>query len=258
MKISTDRRSLRGDERSVRSARRRLSPSSSAIWLLLASCAFARAAPSAAEDGRKRVLVLYSFGREYFNEFRYEFRDELARRSNEPVELFDIPMETARFAGTAMEGPFRDYLSALFADHRVDLLVTMGAPAARFCLNHREQLFPSSPLLLAGVERRVLADISVPEGVVAVPVVIDFQGAVENILRIAPETTEIVIVLGGSAISRLWLAETRKAFQPLADRARFTWLQGLSLEEMQERVAGLSPQSAILFGEYGDAAGIVN
>ncbi|HXV65540.1 MAG TPA: sensor histidine kinase, partial [Vicinamibacteria bacterium] len=47
-------------------------------------------------------------------------------------------------------------------------------------------------------------------------------------------------------------------FQPFSARVRFSWLQGLSLQEMQERVAGLSSQSAILFGEYGDAAGIVN
>jgi signal transduction histidine kinase len=92
----------------------------------------------------------------------------------------------------------------------------------------------------------------------AVPVVLDFTMAVENILRVAPGTTDIVVVLGGSAISKLWLAETRREFQSLSDRVRFTWLHDLSLETMKERVAALPPHAAVLFGEYGDAAGDVN
>jgi hypothetical protein len=52
--------------------------------------------------------------------------------------------------------------------------------------------------------------------------------AVENILQVAPDTTEIAVVLGGSAISKFWLAETQREFQSFSDRVRFRWLHGLS------------------------------
>jgi len=140
----------------------------------------------------------------------------------------------------------------------MELLVAVGGPAARFCLNHRQHLFPSTPLVLAGVERRTLTNTAPASRTATVPVVLDFTVAVENILQVLPETTDIVTVLGGSPISRLWLAETQQEFQPFSHRVRFTWLHDLSLDEMRKRVAALQPHTAVLFGEYGDAAGIVN
>jgi signal transduction histidine kinase len=222
------------------------------------------------------VLVLYSFGREYFDGFGRGLRTELARLSTGPVELFEVSLETARFPETMNEAPFVDYLHALFAERHPDLVIAVAGPAARFCVKHREDLFPSTPMVLGGLERRVLRNTASARLTTAVPMAIDFPLAVENILRVAPDTTDIVVVLGGSAISKFWLAETQREFQSLSDRVRFRWLHGLSLEElkaqvaalppqaailfgeMMERVAALPPHAAILFGEYGDIAGDVN
>ncbi len=229
-----------------------------AAWVLLLIHVIALPAPSAAQDAPKRVLVLYSFGREYFEEFGRELRTELARLSSEPVELFEVSLETARFPETTTEGPFLDYLDALFADRHLDLVIAVAGPAARFCVKHREKLFPSTPMVLGGLERRVLRNTASARNTRAVPMVIDFTLAIENILRVAPDTTDIVVVLGGSAISKFWREETEREFRSFSDKIRFTWLQGLSLREMRERVAALPPSAAILFGEYGDAAGDVN
>lgn len=227
------------------------------VWGLLFIHAIALATPSAAQDVPKRVLVLYSFGREYFEAFGHELRTELARLSTEPVELFEVSLETARFAETTNEAPFLDYLHALFAGRHLDLVIAVAGPAARFCVKHRENLFPSTPMVLGGLERRVLRNTASAPLTTAVPVVIDLTMAVENILRVSPDTTDIVVVLGGSAISKFWLSETQREFQTFSDRVRFTWLYGLSLEKMMERVAALPPHSAILFGEYGDSGGAV-
>jgi signal transduction histidine kinase len=227
-------------------------------WVLLLIFAIALPAGSAAQDEPKRVLVLYSFGREYFDGFGRGLRTELARLSTGPVELFEVSLETARFPETMNEAPFVDYLHALFAERHPDLVIAVAGPAARFCVKHREDLFPSTPMVLGGLERRVLRNTASARLTTAVPMAIDFPLAVENILRVAPDTTDIVVVLGGSAISKFWLAETQREFQSLSDRVRFAWLHGLSLGEMMERVAALPPHAAILFGEYGDIAGDVN
>ncbi|MGH9461760.1 MAG: sensor histidine kinase, partial [Vicinamibacteria bacterium] len=235
----------------------RFVPASCVLWAALVGLPPASSAAQGT-DTPKRVLVLYSFGREYFDAFADEFRPELVRLSPEPVELFEVSLETERFDETTSQAPFLDYLHALFAERRVDLVVAVAGPAARFCLNHREHLFPSTPLVLADVERRVLADIPPVKQVVAVPIVLDFAPVIENILRVTPETTDIVTVLGGSAISKFWLAETQREFRPFSHRVRSTWLHGLSMEEMRKRVAALPPRTAVLFGEYGDAGGIAN
>jgi signal transduction histidine kinase len=213
-------------------------------------------APS--EGSPHRVLVLYSFGLREFSELHDAFDDELQRLSPETVETFDVPFEAARFADRASEGPFVDYLKARFTEPPIDVLVAVAGPAARFSLARRETLFPSSKLVIAGVDSRVLTETPRPGDVVAVPVVLDFPPVIENILTVRPSTTEVAVVLGGSAISALWLSETERAFQPFSDRVRFTWLHHLSLETMRERVASLPRHAAVLFLEYGDAAGIAN
>jgi signal transduction histidine kinase len=139
----------------------------------------------------------------------------------------------------------------------MDLLVSVGGPAARFCIREREHLFPSVPLLASGVERRVVTSLAPATDMSVAAFALDNGAAIENILQVLPGTTDIAVVLGGSHLSKLWLEETGRDFAPFADRVRFTWLNDLSLEEMKKKVATLPPHSAIFFGElYVDAAGI--
>jgi signal transduction histidine kinase len=211
----------------------------------------------AAQDSSRKVLVLYSFGNDYFDDIADGLRGELARVSPVPVEIFEVSLETARFGDTSTEEPFLAYLHALFDETRLDLVIAVAGPAARFAAHHRDSLFPGLPLVLAGVEARVMEGLAT-SGAVTVPIALDFAVAVENILRVAPGTSEVVVVLGRSAISRIWLVEIRKALQPLSGRVRLTWLHDLPLEEVRERVAALPGHAAVLFCEYGSDAGLVN
>jgi len=91
----------------------------------------------------RRVLLLHSFGRDFapWNEYARTIREELDRQSTEPVDIFEASLATARFADDD-EAPFVDYLRALFAKRKLDLIVTIAAPAASFFQRHRQQLFP--------------------------------------------------------------------------------------------------------------------
>jgi two-component sensor histidine kinase len=224
-------------------------------WVFLV----ATAQLSAAQENHKHVLVLHSFGRNFglYEEFSSGFERDLAQISPRPVEFFEVSLETARFAEGQNDAPFVGYLEALTSERQMDLVVSVGGPAARFAIRERERLFPSVPLLVAGVERRLIANLALGSGAIAAPFTLDNAVAIENILRVLPDTTDIAVVLGGSALSKIWLAETQRDFERFSDRIRFTWLNELSLEEMKERVAALPPRSAIFFGElYVDAAGI--
>jgi signal transduction histidine kinase len=214
---------------------------------------------SPAQETHKRVLVLHSFGRTFapYDEFAYGFQRELAQLSPEPVEFFEVSLETARFTETMKQSPFVAYIEALTAERQFDLLVSVGGPAARFCLREREHLFPAIPLLVAGVEKRIVASLAPAPDAVVAPFEIDLPGAVENILRVEPDTTDIAVVLGGSPLSRLWVEETHRDLERFSGRVRFIWLNELSLAEMEKKVAALPPHTAIFFGELSvDAAGI--
>jgi signal transduction histidine kinase len=206
----------------------------------------------------KRVLLLHSFGRDFapWNEYARTIREELVRQSPEPVDIFEASLATARFADDE-EGPFVDYLHALFVKRKLDLIVTIAAPAASFFQRHRQQLFPSTPMLITALEQRRVALTALTANDTVVATTIDFAGVVENILRVLPEMANIAVVIGDSPIERYWVEQIRDELKPFNDRIVFTWLNDLSLDQMIKRVAALPSRSAIFFGILSvDAAGV--
>jgi len=227
------------------------------VWVGAIVLLFAMAAAAAAEP--RRVLFLHSFGRDFspYSEFAAKLRAELARQSPEPIDIYQASLLTARFADDEREVPFIEYLNALFADRRLDLVVTIGGPAAGFVQKYRERIFPTTPALFTSVDERRLttAALGVNDAVVAVR--IDLPTLIANILTVRPQTTSVHVVIGNSPLERFWLGEMRREFAQFADRVEFTWFNDLSFEQMLSRSAALPPNSAIFFGPFSvDAAGV--
>ena len=104
----------------------------------------------------KRVMLLHSFGRDFkpWSEYAKSIRAQLDRQSPWPLDIFDHSLVTARSSDEDPEGPFVEYLRALFAKQPLDLIVSIGAPAAAFVQRHRQQLFTDTPMVLTAVEQR--------------------------------------------------------------------------------------------------------
>jgi signal transduction histidine kinase len=212
------------------------------------------------EEPPKRVLLLYSLGRNFspFAELASGVQREISRQSPTRVEFFEASLESARFEESVSEGPFVDYLSALFRDHPLDLVVTIGDAAARFCLRHREDLFPSTPFLATGTERRLQGGAAQDSRTAWATVTIDLSGQAENILRLLPDTRDVVLITSAS-LGKFWLEEMRREFRPYADRVTVRSFYDLSLAEMEERVASLPANTVIVYGLLTlDGAGVVH
>ena len=114
-------------------------------WLAgLILCAIGCAAAEAAEP--KRVMVLHSFGRDFrpWNDYSRILRTELERQSAGPLDITDHSLVTARSNDDDPEAPFVEYLRALHAKKPLDLIVSIGAPAAAFVQRHRASLFTNT------------------------------------------------------------------------------------------------------------------
>jgi len=208
----------------------------------------------------KRVMLLHSFGRDFapWNEYARTIREELGQQSKEPVDIFEASLATARFAEDE-EGPFVDYLHALFVKRQLDLVIAIGAPAANFLQRQRQKLFPSVPAVYTGLEQRRVPFYALTENDAVVAVSIDLPGAIGSMLRLLPETTNVAVVIGNSPIEKYWLGQMQEAIQPFEGRATFTWFNELSLEEMLQRAATLPPRTAIYFVLLSvDAAGVAH
>lgn len=206
----------------------------------------------------RQVLVVYSMGREFapFSVMAGTFRAELSKRANQPIEFHEVALETARSIQGANEEPLVNYLEAMFANRQLDLIVTLGGPATLFLQAHRELPFANVPLITTLDLRRVQASPGLTNAAL-VPLQLDLQVLIENILQPFPATTNIVVTMGATPLSRYWTEQCMREFAPFTNRITFTYLGDRSLEQMRQELQSLPEHSAILYGDVTvDAAGV--
>src|SRR5579859_7031045 len=214
------------------------------LFLSLWATHCATAAPS------KRVLILDSFMRDVppFSTGASAFRTTLSHELGESVNICEVPMDMERFADTAVEKPFFNFLDERLASLPVDLVVLFGSPAVRFAAQHRATLFRATPILCSGVDPRLVPPGLLESNATLVTQRLDLPGNIEDILQLQPDTTNIVVVLGASPFERFWAEQTRREWERFTNRVSFSYMDDLSLQQIEERVQSLPPHSFIHFG----------
>jgi len=222
-----------------------------AVALVLAVTHLAAAQP-------KRILLVHSFGPNFgpWNAISARMREEVRKQSPYPIDFYETSLQGERLGEGQNEGSYLDYLNGLFEGRNLDLILAMGAPAARFMLRNRARLFPSKPMLIAGADERTFRDSQLTPNDTAVSVTFDQSIQLQNILEVLPDTTDIAIAIGDSPLEQFWVADLRRSFQRFETRVTLHWLNKLSAEEMVKRVLTLPPSSAIYYATVRiDASG---
>ena len=221
-------------------------------WLLVlawTACLLVGGSTGLAAREPKRVLLLHSFDGQFppFDHFTARFRGEVSRQSAEPIEFYEVSLQPARFAERPPEGPIADFVLAMFGEKRLDLVVSIGGPAASFAHKNRERIFPETPLLLASVDVVHLEGFALSDSEAVVRVAHDPAAVVDSALRILPQTRNAFIVLGNSPLERFWRRRLAAEFERFEDRLTFIWSDGMSFSEILQRSSALPPASVILY-----------
>ena len=89
----------------------------------------------------KKILLLHTFGPNFEQGAAWsrELQKELNRQSPWPLNIQEQSLVTALDGDDAADAKFVDYLKALYAQRPPDLIVALGAPAARFVQQHRAE-----------------------------------------------------------------------------------------------------------------------
>ena len=209
----------------------------------------------------KRVMLLHSFGQDFkpWSEYAKDIRAELKRQSPWPLDIIENSLVTARFSDEDPEAPFVEYLTALFAKRPLDVIVSIGAPAADFVQRHRRRLFPTTPMVLTAVDQRRVQYSNLTGNDVAVAVNINYLSAFENILQVLPDTKDVIVVVGSSPIEKFWKEAIGKQAAPLTNRIKLSWTDELPFEELLKQASALPPHTAIFWElMIVDGAGVVH
>jgi signal transduction histidine kinase len=207
------------------------------------------ASVGATEANPRRMLLIHSFGRDVapYAAAASVFRSELARGQTGTIAVYEVALDAVRTVSTEDDAAFVDLLHHRFAGSAPDIVVTFGAPAARFLARNRERLFPGIPVVISSVDERILHGIDLHKGDAAVVGRLDLSRRIDNILQLLPDTRTIAVVIGDATLDGFWLAEMQREVKPFEGRVSFVWLNDLTFEQMRVRVASLPPRTAVLF-----------
>ena len=119
------------------------------------------------------------------------FRSELIKKSPEPIDLYEVSLDTARTQTRRTKHRLSIYSRSLSRwSVRIDLIVPIGAPAAFFVQRHRPQLFPATPMLIVGADKRRISSAMLTENDAAVLLDLDLPAYLKNILRLRSLTPQ--------------------------------------------------------------------
>jgi len=230
-------------------------------WAVVSVILLAASVTGGAQSSPRYILVLTSFEQQFspHNVFYSAFRAELTERSADPVQFIDVslpPTSPTRRRASEPEATL-EYLRTTFTIHRPHLIVSVGGVAALFVQQHRQQIFPDTPILFASVDQRFVHGTTLSTNEAAVAVSVDAAMLLENILTVRPKTRQVAVVIGASDLETAWRTSMTEAFKPFASRVSILWLHELSFTQMLARCSSLPPDSAILFAHLGvDVKGI--
>ncbi|MDA9410258.1 sensor histidine kinase [Bradyrhizobium sp. CCBAU 45384] len=234
------------------------------LWLSLLLAALSGSADAAQRSARgelKRVLMLHSFGREFrpWSEYARSIKAGLEQRSAWPLDIQEHTLLSARFNNPGPEAPFVEYLHSLYEGAPPDIVLSIGAPAARFAQRYRAKLFPDTPMVLTVVEERLVDRADLTDNDAVVSAHLDFMAVFDNILRVLPDTRTVAIVIGASPLEKFWIDALKRDLIPLGDRVDLVWYSDLPFEAILARAARLPPHTVLFWGQMSvDAAGIVH
>ena len=230
--------------------------------LLLCALFLAGATPGAwgAERERpRRVLMVHSFGSSAppFTTHSTAFESALKRELGRAVDLDEVSLDMARYAQPDMEEAFAEFLGKRMLKWQPDLVVPIGSPAGRFVAKFRDTLFPQTPVIYTGMDRRTLPADAFAKNATFVGENFDLKGLVADMLQLDPELNHVVVILGATSLERYWTAAFQEAFEPFAGRVKFTWVNDLSFDQILDLVSTLPPHSFVLLGLFmRDASGV--
>ncbi len=214
------------------------------VLALAASPYFSFAASSPAP---KTVLVLYSFTDRKAQEDVEILKATTRAHVDASVDFHVEYLGSARFEDPGYEKAVTQSLASVYGGKKIDLVIPMFYPALRFALDHRQQLFPGTPIVFYSVPSRRLEGQDLGPGVTGIAMSTDLPGTLDLSLRLAPDTKNAAVIVGAAEPDRYWGAVMDRVIQQHQPGLNVIDLQGLPPDRLLEGVAALPPHTVVFF-----------
>ena len=201
------------------------------------------------ENEHKTVLIVYSLGHMYPVMATWDRNIWSVFRTQQDINIKvnTENLDLSRHHDSDYIRRTVDSFRYRYLESKPDLIIAVFEPAFDFVLKYRQELFPDVPIVFGGIERLSFENPDLDPNITGV-----FQDGtaygktLDLALNLHPDTRHIVVIGGAGLIEQSWLESARKAFQRYVDRLQFTYMVGLSIDEIQNRLKKILTNTVVL------------
>jgi PAS domain S-box-containing protein len=217
---------------------------------VLAACAHLSFA--AAPPAPKNVLVLYSFTDRKAQDDLEMLKATTRSRVDAPVDFHVEYLGSARFDAPGYEKAVTESLASVYGGKKIDLVIAVFYPALRFAVDHRQELFPGTPIAFSSVPPRRLEGQKLWPGVTGVTMDVDLQGTIDLALRLQPDARNAAVVVGSAETDRYWGTVIDQDLRRHQPRLNVIDLPGLATDQLLKQISSLPPRTIVFFQAIPD------
>jgi signal transduction histidine kinase len=170
----------------------------------------------------------------------------LEKKLGQKVDVYNEYLELQRFPEEEHQRMLVRDLRTRNRNRHIDVIVSVDFAALEFIRRHVGEILPETPVVFVSVESRRVKGMVLPPNITGVVHEDDWRGALREILRIQPDTKEVVIVGGSAPIDHEYLEEQKRLFQPYQARVKFRYLTDLPLLDILAQVSKLPPRTIVI------------
>jgi hypothetical protein len=174
----------------------------------------------------------------------------LVSESEDTIEVYREAMDLSRFGSDLYKMQLRDFLRAKYTSKKIDVAIAVFGPSLDFLLSYGEAIFPGTPIVFCGIDRKELGDRTLPPRVRGVLIKREFAPTIDLALKLHPGTDRLVVVVGTSEFDSRLLQQARQEFRPYEDRLHFTYLNTLPLDKVLAQLSQLPPHTIVLYTTF--------
>jgi PAS domain S-box-containing protein len=199
----------------------------------------------------KDVLILYSFTDLDAQGDVDVLKSIMRSHVGTPVDFHVEYLGSSHFEAPGYEKAMSESLASVYGSKKIDLVITFFYPALQFAIDHRSEIFPGAPILFTSVPPKRLEGHRLWPGVTGVTdsMDIDIRRTVDLALRLRPDAKNAAVIAGTSEPDRYWLAIINQQLRVYHSGLNVIDLAGLQPDQLLKEVAGLPPNTFVLYQE---------
>ena len=198
---------------------------------------------------QKQVLLIYSYdyGMPAYDLIFQNIRSHLNTENKFQIKYHVEHMDLSRFHSEEYLQQMQELFQLKYSSLDIDLIITVMKPALSFVQTYCNNLFPDVPTIHCLVDDEYVDPQTLPANAALLTMHLDIKETLDVALKVQPGTREVVVVSGRSKIARTLEKRTRSILNTYFESLNTTYLSGLPMAEVLNRVSGVPQKSIILF-----------